>query len=1066
MPEMSKTELSSPADIAREAQVEHKGPWAGAPKGWQNFRQPTKENFPKLSKRELKELKKDFPEGAWGLAGGIGESQEAFLEMLNSFQSDKPFEITLSTARMKGVETSLAIRLGAFGASRAVEMIDNKDMLFPGFINEIVKMTRLATIHQIATTSPVPVSFKGNLIVTGENGNPTIVRQGYESPPQLVNEFVVNDKDHGDSFPLCPWLPPKLEPLFKFLQEKYHGGVRNYTATEVEASRRQISTYFSMIHLSAGLSGSLSQHDMLALQRTNDRIMSGAHDETPIAKLIAMIPQIHPMLASDKIETLGQVYETHLTETRIFHTMRTAGIAVGMQVKTPSGMLQEVSGTVSMGDFMDQLLSSQKQLEVIMQGITDAGPRDAIRGLLKMNSDKQPGSVVEEGKLVWQVFSDRLGLYDEHHNWVSLKDIIFSGQNPVEMNPVELSKQINDSVIRTNMPDIEVMMALTKESLGVYPMDENVVGAIYPLYLMAREFSRGLLLDMMLAPDFQSKAGKQVRKLRRCVYDVWTYWQGKTGLNELQKTFPYKDFVSERLIPAFIDKINIEEPQNWKQSLRTEITYLGGIWLEGFDNYYSYNALARDVIANLLTKPTLLPSRNPEIEGYITALALNTSTTTRAQKIEVYRKYLHDSFVEKKRMGKEEFIRRMSEFERFLNYWVDGGPLKSQYQSDINSGKFPQNFTLEQWLKHRIKNELYASKSQRQGTLRTKEEMLAAFETLTEAEKAVLNLAISQPNGQQNHLINIKSLVSEMGIKFDHDSGLLGLGELVKKFSWRNFPINAIPPRLVDGTSVGGYIVDHVNLTNDTAEFSKNIGTPQQQESVGQMPFTGENIDASQEFGLVKFAGEYLQKTFHFVPYPNQRERALEFWKILLWSTTPLKSNELITATWQAIPKGADKPTHQEMFVPVNLFHPSEQKWLKGIGMRGSSDAGREGMIFLGDYPVRFRLRFGDIKNIFGDMKKAADRCSQPLTIIGMERPDYNTIPWKETIESVIRSSAGNELLHADDAAELYRFAESKLDPKHKIISETSAQKSRRRQMDIGEIAKTLGQLAKNLPKF
>lgn len=1017
----------------------------------------------RIPPEELPEsLRKKFPEGMPIISGGQGDSQEMIMNLLNAFQSEKPFEVTLTSARMRAVETSLALRYGS--TSKASELLKDKQMLFRGLPAPIT-MTRLATLHQIVTTSPVSQSFPGALIKE-ENGQAVIVNRNFDSPPQLVREFRVNDSDHRDQFILVPFVPEKLEPFVKAFQQRELGAPRTYTSKEVERSRRQVSIYFAMLNLTRGLGGSLSQHDMLELQRTADRIMAGSHDETPVFKLIGMIPQVHAMLASDKIETLAQFYETHLTETKIFHAMRTTALAIGMQLENPANKNEviEVSGTVALGDFMDQLLSSQGQLEKVMSTVSDAGPRMGIRGLIKEQGDQ--GTVVEEGVLIWQVLADRLGRFDSQGNWQPLKDILFGGRNPSEMELKDMAQCINGphKVLRTNIPDIEVMMPLTRESLGVYPIEENIPAAIYPLYLCAREFSRGLLLDLMMTPDFQGQAGKQVRKLRRWVYDVWTYWQARTGLNELQKTFPYKDFISEKLIPALIEKVQVTEVPNWKQALRTEVSRRGGIWMDAFDGYDSYTKLAKDVIATVFTNPTLLPSRMPEVEGYVTALALNTPSTTRPQKIETYREYLQKEFVSKGQMGMDEFSRRVGEFERFLDYWNGGGPARPEYEADIASGQFPRGFTLEQWLKHRITNERYSSRSQRPGTLRTKEEMRAAYVTLTEAERAVLDLIVG---GRQ--LVKFTGtpdkpgITDSMGIDFSKTEGLLGLGELVEKFAWRNFPINFIPPRLVDGTSVGGYITDFVNLTNDTVKLIDGIGERKVQEKVTALPTTSENIDTGQMIGLAEKAADYILSTYHFVTYPHQRERALEALKVLLWSTTPLKQDELVVATMRAIPKGSSEPTHQEMFIPVNLFGPDEQIWLKGNSMRGSKEGGRKGMIFLSDFPARFRVRFGDIRKkvgdtksgLFQDMVNMAKECRQSLTVVGMERPNYNTIPWRKTLMALARRLRQGSGLTEKDMQEINRFAEEHFDPGHENVSETGVQRIDRGLQDALEIAQT-----------
>jgi len=1015
----------------------------------------TPENFPDADPKFLAKLKRKYPDGIPPIMGGQGDSQEMMMNLLNAFQSEKPFEVTLTSARMRAVETSLALRYGS--AAKASELLEDKRMLFRGLVDRQGKlvpitMTRLATLHQIVTTSPVAQPLKG-VLIEERDGKAVIVNPNFDSPPQLVREFKVNDFDHGDHFVLSPFVPEKLELFVKAFQQQELGGPRTYTYKEIEASRRQVSNYFAMLNLTRGLAGSLSQHDMLELQRTADRIMAGSHDETPVFKLIAMVPQVHAMLASDKIETLAQFYETHLTETRIFHAMRTTALAVGMQVRSPSGNTVEVSGTLALGDFMDQLLSSQRQLEQVMQNTTDSGSRMGIRGLVSPHPNPtNEGTVAEEGKLIWQVLADRLGALDQQGHWMSLKTLLFGGKDPAEMKWEELANCTKDSVLRTNIPDVEVMLPLTKESLGVYPIEENIPAALYPLYLSAREFSRGLLLDLMMTPDFQGKSGKQVRKLKRWNYDVWTYWQGRVGLNELQKTFPYKDFISEKLIPAFIEKTKIEEVPNWKNLLRGEVAR--GEWLDAFDKYQSYTELAKDVIATVFTNPTLLPSRMPDVEGYITALALNTPSTSRVQKVEVYKKYLQDEFISKGQMGSDEFTHRVDEFNHLLDYWVGGGPVRTQYEADMASGSIPRGFSLEQWLKHRIANERYASRSQRSGTLRTKEEMRAAYVTLTEAEKAVLDLSV---DGRR--LVKFvgtpdkPGIIDSMGIGFINTEGLAGLGELVEKFHWRNFPINAIPPRLVDGTSVGGYLADFVNLTNDTAKLMDGIGERKVQEKVTALPTTAENIDTGQMIGLAEKAADYILSTFHFVPFPHQRERAVEALKILLWATTPLKSNELVVATIRAIPKGTGKPTIQEMFIPVNLFGEREQTWLKGNSMRGHKKGGKEGMIFLSDYPARLRLRFGDVKNgIFSDMRNAAKECRQSLTIVGMERPNYNTIPWKKTLITLARKLRQGSMLTENDMQELNRFAEKHFDPAHRDVSETGSQRADRGLQDLLEI--------------
>lgn len=1059
-----------PSDVAVRSEKKGLPPMTGIPESIpiiQITEELLEKQFPNESLEErqahLKRLQKKFPEGIPGVRGGADTGQDLLLQMMQAMQSEEALEVTELTARMHGVQLALAYRYGG-QTGKGAELAADQLMMISG-MQEITKLTRLATLQQIVTTSPVSAQYRGDGVLKKQDGSLVIATRGALSPPQLVREFRVNDPERGDSFAMAPLLPEKLEKFARAIQIQQLGAPRVYSPSELEATRRQTSAYFAMLNLQPGLAGSLSTHDMIALRAWKDRIMSGSHDEAPMMQVIGLVSQVHQALAADNIDAVANLYTTHLTETRIFHAMRTFGVAVGMQVLTASGEKVEVSGTVTMGDFMDQLLSSQGQLEHVMQSITDAGPRQAIRGLQSMD-EKKPGVVMEEGDLIWRVLGQRLGRFDSSHQLVSLREILFEGRDPASMTRKEVGDLIEARVLRTNIPDVEVMMPLTQESLGGYPMDENVAGAMYPLYLSAREFSRALLLDMMMTPDFQGKAGKAVRKLKRWIYDVWTYWQGKTGLNELQKTFPYKDFVSERIIPKLIELIDVVEVPGWKETLRSTVERQGGVWLEAFDSYPSYTALAKDIIATTLTNPTLLASRAPQVEGYLTALALNTSSTTSGEKLSVYKKQLQKD-LEKGIVSPEEIKRRSLEFEHFMNYWTNGGPLQGQYEADKQRKIVPQQFTLEDWLKYKIRNELYASRSQRPGTLKTKEEMLVAVDMLTLAEQVVLDAMVpafrdTQGAHPARRAVNFEKIANDMGLTFARDEGYAGAQEFIKRFSWRNFPINAVPPRLVDGTSVGGYFTDVVALTEATAKFTAGLGSPQA-ESVSQFQVTGENVDVGQVFGLVKAAGEYLQSTFHFVPYAAQRERALEFWKVLLAATTQLKPDELIVATMRTSGgAGTTDPTHQEMFIPIGLFGSRERSWLKSVGMRGSKEGGREGMIFMEDFPARFRLQFGDVKKVFQDMRRAAEACKQPLTVVGMERPNYNTLPWQPIIDYFTSSPGGNELLYKDDIAKLVSFAHEHLSPEHRHVSETSAQRGTRLTMDTAELLKNLWDL---LPK-
>src|SRR4030042_1858761 len=65
-----------------DLQHKHKGQWSGMPEGKQNVRQPTKENFPHLNKKQLEQLKKAYPEGVHGEAGAEADSMELIMNLV------------------------------------------------------------------------------------------------------------------------------------------------------------------------------------------------------------------------------------------------------------------------------------------------------------------------------------------------------------------------------------------------------------------------------------------------------------------------------------------------------------------------------------------------------------------------------------------------------------------------------------------------------------------------------------------------------------------------------------------------------------------------------------------------------------------------------------------------------------------------------------------------------------------------------------------------------------------------------------------------------------------------
>ncbi len=964
--------------------------------------------------------------------GGEGGGIESLAALISMFQSKEALDVDQQVARMAGVEGRLIRRL--YKASQARDFTGDKRFRLPGLTNPVI-LNRLASVQQIVTTSAWPEERRGDVLARAQDPNTgqpvdVIAASNVVTPPLLIRELVINDRKRNPALAghvvgdvkqiiLRPYLPEKLEELAEDISRLPNGQSKEYKLAEEEASRKQINFYMLLAMLTRGLAGSMTPDDRQAMQTVIDELQVGTHDESAAAKIVSMIPAVRGVLVSDKIDGLVGLYQEHLTNPSIFAAVRTFGVGIEMVLYTPTLGPRKVSGLVGMGDFMDEILASQKNIELVQQKFTDAGPRQMLRADIApgitMRSEGKQGIIIEEGNLIWRTLGKKLGYFDATGQWVSLQDLFSQGYKA-------------EDVVRTNMPDLAVMMPLTRESINKYPMFDMVAAELYPLYMCGREFIRALLLDLMLAPDFSAQAGKEVRKLRRWVYDVWTYLQAKTGLNEIQKAYPYKDIISEKLVPYIIDLVKYRETQNWRQQLKQSVQARGGLWMEGWDSYASLTALQKDVIAKVLTKPTLLASRLPVVEGYVTALALNNFSTTRQQKLDVYKDSLVDEYVRQGGMGLEEVKKRVDEFSGFIDYWNGGGPLRPEFESDKASRSVSQNYTLEQWLKHKITNELYASKSQHVGSLRTKEEMGAALTSLTESEKAVLDFGN----------VDFSGLAAEMGIPFASTTGLNGLTSLVNNFEWRYLPVDGAF-RAIDATSVSGYISDFVALTGETSKFVIGVGAQDFEEKVTQLPTTFENVDTGLIYGISDKYVQLIASTYQFVPYPHQRERALESTKLLLRAITPLQGDQLIPATMRIVPKGSGESTHQEIFIPVKLFNGDDSfTWLMGNAMRGSKTGGKDGMIFLSDFPARFHIQFGDVRNApFQDMKKAAKECKGPLTIVGMERPGLNTLPWKVLLDEIVAKLQGNELLRTADVAELRRYAEKTFQPSHKYTSET-----------------------------
>jgi hypothetical protein len=895
-----------------------------------------------------------------------------------------------------------------YSASEAREMA--RDVDFEISDDERIRLSKLASPIQVVTNSAWPVRKKG--------------QNGELVPPQLSRPLVIEDYQNDRRISLRPYIPEKLEPWLKEII-----GERRFNLDEEEASRKQVSFHLILMMLTKALAGGLTEDDRFWLGSATEKLQSGSHDEESAGRLVAMVPEVNAALLGNDIKALASLYERHFTDPRIFAVLRTFSVGVEVVLNDPkSENFVKVNGLVGVGDFVDELMKDQKTWALVNQKATDVDePRMPLAA--DFSDEAKGGVIAEEGELILRVLRKKLGVRGRDGEWITLDQL---------MKNKAFKKYHRYELDQTNLPDLEVMMPLSQESMGTYgktqeesqdPYKNMISAQLYPLYMCGRDFCRAMLMDLMVQPDFGDRAGKQVRKMRRWVYDSWTYRHGKPGMAEVQKAYPYKDPISEKFIPAMISMINFEVgSKDWRNQLRQRVEAGGGVWLTGLDRAVSLGAAQRMIIEKIFTKPTILPSETFRIEGLITALIAVRDGRSLEGQLAVYGDELN-KMVKKQAIGLEEEERRKDEMGKLLAYWSDGGVFKSEWEISSNP-------SLKDWLKHEIVNELYRARGQRPGTLKTNEEIRAAFESLTVAEEEVL-----KTGG-----MDLGKLLKNMGIKGVDTRGFEGLRQLVQKFSWNLFPVGGGDKgilRTIDFASLGGYIVEQTGLTSDTSKFIEGVGANDFKENV-KLSNWSQTLDSALVLGVSAKLAELLSTTFRYVSNPDQRERARETVKLMVRGMSPLKSEVLIPAIEKTVFKPGQSPNWQELFMSINmLVEKSDVEflwWLKGQGIRGHEKNGEEGTIFLGDYPVRAQVPFGRIE-MFRDMRLAAKRCRQPVSQIGLEREDHNTVGWQLFVDQVATLLKAKNLMDEDAKQEIYRYCKGIVPFTHRYSSEKTSER-------------------------